>query len=221
MVVPERVDRPKGAEAMTARVYPSAFSQLAAGTLDWTALDLRAVLLSEAFVYDETMQYFDEVNTSFIIAESELLTNATYEDEVFGGSPFEWLQLSDNRSPRHILIYEDSGDDAYSDLIAYYSAASVDGLPQDLNGQNYYLYPVFPPGGFFELGEYASLIGPINSYALAYALPLGESIGSVAYTIPTLVFGLDLAVRSKVCYLPDEVDSPYCGPPTIRSSLCD
>jgi len=206
---------------MTARIYPNAFSQLAAGTLDWTAVDLRAVLLSEAFVYDATQQYYDEINTSFIIGESEILENATLEDEVFGGSPFEWLQLSDNRTPQHILIYEDSGDDAYSDLIAYYDAASVAGIPQDLNGQNYYLYPVLPPGGFFELGLYSSLIGPINSYPLAYALPLGESIGSVTYTIPTLVFGLDLDVRSKICYLPDEVDNPSCGPPTIRSSLCD
>lgn len=206
---------------MSARLYPNAFGQLAAGTLDWTALNIKGLLLSEGFTYDGTLQFRDQLDESFVIATSEAIPTPTFDDSVAGGTPVEWLQLLDNRDAYHIVLFDDTGDDAYSELIMYLQAEDVDGLQSSLLGANYYLYPVTPPGGFFSLGLGAAVLGPVNTYHLAYTLALGESIGGQYYTIPTLVFGLDVVANERVCYRAPALDEEECGPPTIRSSLCE
>lgn len=206
---------------MTARIYPSALGALQNGSLDWTTLSVRGILMSQGFVYDGTKIYRDELNEAFVIAESEEMTNPARNGSVVTGDPIEWLQLSDNRDVYHIVLYDDTGDDAYSPLLAYFGAEDVEGLAYDVNGQNYYLYPVFPPGGFFQFGLASELVGPVSTYKLAAALSLAETEGGVVASIPVLVFGLDLDVNERVCLRPDVVDSDQCGDPVIGSSLCE
>ena len=205
---------------MTARLYPSAFVDLQSGALVWESLAIKGILLSDGFTYDSTMVMRDEIDEAFVIAESSVMTNAARNGEAATGDPICWLQLTDNRLASKIVLFNDTGDDAYSELISFHEVEDIDGFPYVLNGQNYYLYPVNPPGGFFSYGDYADILGPIGSYTLAYYLALGESVGGSIYSIPVLVFGLDLDVNERVCLLPDELDSDECGPPTIRSSLC-
>jgi hypothetical protein len=204
-----------------ARLYPHAFIDLQDGVLDWTAMSIRAMLMDDTFAYDATKIFRDELDDAKVIATSDVMTNPVRNGNVVTGDPIQWLQVESERVVRQIVLYDDTGDDAYSHLIAWFGTDAVDGLPYTINGQNYYLYPVQPPGGFFSYGLYEDILGAIGSYPPAYYLPLGETVGGTNYAIPVLVFGLDLAVNERICLLPDELDRDECGPPTIRSSLCE
>ncbi|MGL4557155.1 MAG: hypothetical protein ACRCV5_06610 [Afipia sp.] len=130
------------------------------------------------------------------------------------------MQLADNRVPYHVVLFDDTGDDPYSPLISYHGSDKVDGLPVALQGANYFLFPVNPPGGFFSYGTNVDAVGMLGSYGLADPYALAETDGGTLYSIPTLVFGLDLDVNERICLLPDVVDSDECCRPTIRSSRC-
>lgn len=206
---------------MTARLYPSAFGQLQSGSLDWESLSVKGILVSAGFTYDSSLVYRDELNEAVVIAESEVMTSPTQNGNVVTGNPIEWLQLLDNRDAYGVILYDDTGDDPYSPLISYHSAESVEGLPTSMDGSNFYLYPVQPPGGYFSFVPNSNILGAINTYSLAYQLALADSIGGTIYSIPTLVFGYALDVSERICLLPDVVDSDQCCEPTIRSSLCE
>lgn len=205
---------------MSAFLYPSFFSNLANESVDWTDLNPRAVLLSQAFVYDPALQFRDQLDENFVIEESPIATNLTYNNNVGNSLPFTWLQLSDNRTAYHIVVYDDVGDAPYSELLFYLGADSVEGLPSPMAGEDYFLYPVSPPGGFFSLYNVGGIVGPIGSYSLAFSLALGEGIGGVTYAIPVLVFGRRLIVSQQNCFLPDVIDSDECCGPVIRNSPC-
>lgn len=206
---------------MSARLYPYAFGLFANESLDWETASVRAILLSQAFTYNPAHQFRDEISDSYVIATSGILESPTFEDGVAGGLPFEWLQIASNRLAHHIVLFDDSGDDPYSPLIAYYGAADVNGLPLTVAGEDYFLYPTSPPGGFFRLTSIGDAIGPVNTYHVAYNLALGEGTNGVGYSIPLLYIGRRLSVNEQICLLPDELDSDECCAPTIRSSICE
>jgi hypothetical protein len=204
---------------MSANLYPLAAAQLLDGSLDWTTASIKALFLSEGFSFDAADTYRDQLNESMVIAESNGLTNASVTSNgVYTGDPFIWPQLVDNRVVNQIALFNDTGDDAYSLMIAHWDAECLLGIPITLAGEDYFFYPVSPPGGFFQITE-GDLIGPISTYTLAAGYALGEIVGSTIYLIPCPIFtGRILTVRDRVCIPANELES--CCKPTIRSSQC-
>lgn len=203
---------------MAASLYPTAYAGLLSGDIDWTALNVKAVLLTGSFVYDSGHIFRDEIHEDFVIAESDAVETPTYVDGVAGGQPAAFLQLLSNKEVQHVILYDDTGDPAYSRLLLYLDADAVDGVPFIPQGLDYFLYPVTPPGGFFSIeGEEST--GEINSQPLGAPFALGESQEGFFSEIPQLVFGGRLVVRDRVCATPSEVQS--CCKPTIRGSLCE
>lgn len=203
---------------MAARLYPTFAQGLSDGAIDWTTLNPKAILLAADFAYNSALVYRDELTEGFVIQESSALASPSVTSGVYsGGGPFNWLQYSDNKQVEHIVLFDDTGDDAYSQLIAHWDFESVTGLPFTPNGQNYYLYPVSPPGGFFAIST-AALIGMLGSYALAGDYALSEVSGGDTYVLPDLVLTTALDVRDRVCIPASEVES--CCTPTFRGSAC-
>lgn len=202
---------------MAARLYPAFASDLSAGTIDWTTLTPTVLLLTTDFAYDGAKEYRDELNESFVIAASTAITPKVVGDAYSGEEPFSWLQYSDTKQVAQIVMFDDTGDDAYSRLIAHWDSDSVTGLPFVPNGQNYYLYAVTPPGGYFAISS-AELIGMLGSYALAGDYALSEVIGGDTYVLPDLVLSTELDVRDRVCIPASEVES--CCTPTFRGTPC-
>lgn len=202
---------------MSARFYPGGFSQIQDGTIDWTTANLKALLLSSQYTFNPAEDKRDNISDSYVIGTSSALTGATYANGLAGGDPFVWLQLSDTRVVDQIVIFDDSGDDPYSQLILHWDSTCLEGLPFTPQGEDYYLYPVTPPGGFFQITE-DPVVGPINTYPLAGPYALAEAIGGDSVFIPCLYIGRDLRVRAKVCVRPDVSDS--CCPPTITGDVC-
>jgi len=202
---------------MAARLYPTFAQGLSNGSIDWTSLTPKALLLSADFAYDPAKAYRDELTEGFIIETSTPVT-PTLIDGVYGADgPFSWLQYSDNRQVGQIVLFDDTGDDAYSQLIAHWTAEDITGVPFTPAGRNYYLYPVTPPGGFFSIGG-SAIDGMIGSYSLAAEYALGEVLGGETVSLPTLIVTTALDVRDRVCIPASEVES--CCTPTFRGSAC-
>lgn len=204
---------------MSARLYPNAVELFIDDSIsEWTAYEVKALLLSQAFVYDPSKVFRDELNEALVIAESSALEGASFDDGLASGQPFTFLALLDNRQVHHVVLYADTGEAAYSPLLAYLGPDAVTGLPFTPQGQDYFIYPVTPPGGFFQVTD-APLVGPLNTYGLAGPYALAMSEGGVSYAIPTLFIDGRLIVKDKICAPPVEDDS--CCRPTIRGSRCE
>jgi hypothetical protein len=186
--------------------------------LDWTAEEIRVVLLGQGFTYDPTAVYVSELPAADIIAVSDEVVNRSYEEALAAGDAAPFLQLLDNKTITHAVIYQDTGDPAYSLLIAHFNSDSITGAPKPAVGVDQFVYPPFPPGGFFQILD-NELIGAINTYLLAGSVALAEISGGVTLVLPTLVLSTRLDIHTYVvCAGPDEPED--CCEPTIRSSIC-
>lgn len=205
---------------MSAVVYPSAFAALQDGTLDWLADDIRVVLLGPAFVPDFSQQYVDSINPVYVIAESDPLEDRTFVNGLAFSRPAQFLQLLDTQAITHAVIYQDTGDPAYSQLIAYYTDDNLLGSPLVPVGLDQYVLPDAQLGWLtFSEQEFT---GEINTYLLAGldTIGLGEvSGGDIAPASVLLLSGKLTVTTQAVCATPDEPET--CCRPTIRSSKCE
>jgi hypothetical protein len=219
MDVPRRLERDP---AMTARIYPSASSQLISGDIDWEGATLRAVLLSDSFVYDQAAVMLDEIDSGQIIATSIPLEGATLVgttmDYVYSSeNPFTWQQIFDDRLGTHVVVYEDTGDPAYSPLIAYWGPDTVLGTPLPLQGEDYFLYFPLEAGGYFRVIP-GDLLGTISTIPLADSYSIGEVTGESVFLLFDLLIGRRLLARDRVCAPKSGLES--CGTPVITRSSC-
>lgn len=205
---------------MSGRLYPFAAAQLIDETLDWEGGTIKALLLAEGYVFSTSHVVREDINDNFVIATSEALIDPSISDDgvYTGAGAFRWLQLLDPKTVYQVVIFDDTGDDAYSPLIAHWDSDGLIGAPLQLQGEDYFLYAVSPPGGFFQIAS-GDLLGPLATYQLAGAYALGEIQGSTSYLIPDLVLGRRLVVSDRIC-IPSSGLNSWCGDPVIKGTPC-
>lgn len=205
---------------MSATIYPSALAALLNDTLDWTAEEIKVVLLGPSFIFDPTLVYLSELPSEHIIAISELeLGNRSYDDGIALGDPAEFLQLVSNQLITSVVVFQDTGDPQYSPLIAYYTGDSVLNTPMPAAGMDLYVYAPVEPGGWFQVVD-SDLVGIINSHVMGDDFSIAELSGGLSLVLPTLQIAGRLEVNTHVvCAGPDEPED--CCEPEIRSSRCD
>lgn len=205
---------------MDATLYPSALAALLAETLDWTAEEIKVVLLGPSFIFDSSLVYASELPPAHIIAISEAgLANRSYEDGIAIGDPAEYLQLASNQQITHVVVFQDTGDMQYSPLIAYYSVDALLGAPLLPAGLDIFVYAPVLPGGWFGIVN-DELLGVINSTVIGDDISIAELQDGLSLVMPTLQIGGRLNVHTHiVCAGPDEADD--CCEPEIRSSRCE
>lgn len=203
---------------MTAQVYPSTFAALQDGTFDWFADDLAVVLMAPAFTVDPSENFVDSLPAGEIIAVSDFITNRSVSDGVFRSDPAQFLQLFDLSAITTAVLYQDTGDPAYSPLIAAYDGENLLGSPLVSEGLDQFVYPDAVNGWLtFSESEFS---GELNTYELAgdTTIALGEVEGGDASPASVLFLSGRLTVTTQaVCATPDEPED--CTPPRIRSSI--
>lgn len=205
---------------MTSHIYPSALLGLLDESLDWTAEEVKAVLLTGNFVYDPSQVYVDELPAEHIIAVSEEgLANRTYVNGLAYGDPAVFLQLSSPLSISQVVLFQDTGDPAYSKLLMHYDVDSVIGAPKIPRGEDEFVYPIFPFGGFFQLTD-EELFGPISTTLIGGPLAISELEGGVLLILPSVLLDSELNIHTHVLCIPSDEPEDCCEP-TIRSSRCD
>jgi len=202
-----------------AALYPSAFAGLQDGTFDWTADDMRVVLMGPAFTPDFGQLFVDSLPVASIIDTSDPLENRTVSSlGVFNSDPAQFLQLFDTLAITSAILFQDVGDPAYSPLVAFYTMATFLGTPLVSEGLDQFVYPDAITGWFIFTTQ--TLFGEINTYVLAGGgtLPLGTVAGGDVGIASITTLGGRLTVNTQaVCATPDEPED--CSPPRIRSSI--
>lgn len=205
---------------MTTHLYPTALAGLLDDSFDWTTEEIKAVLLTENFVFDPAAISVDEIPPEHIIATSlEGLTNRTFENGIAYGDPAQFLQLLSPLSISQVILYQDTGDPAYSTLVMHYDGENVIGAPMIPVGTDVFVYALFPPGGFLALTD-DPFLGPLSTFALGDDVTITELSGGLVLVLPSVVLGGRLNVHTQVVCAPHE-ESESCCAPTIRSSRCD
>ena len=203
---------------MTVHIYPSALVGFQNETLDWTAEEIKAVLLGPGFSYDGSLVYFDELPAQHIIEVSADMGNRTFANGLAVADPAAFLQLLSSLEITHVVLYQDTGDVQYSPLIAHYDVESIIGAPKVPTGEDIFVYYISPPGGFFQFTD-GELVGPIDTYLLADDIAIAELEGGITLVLPSVLLDTGLNVHTHVVCRPPE-EGEDCCEPTIRSSRC-
>ena len=119
---------------MASVVYKSAKQKFLSGTLDLTSLTLKAVLIDTAdYTFSAAHDFLDDVPSGARVGTPQTLASKTVTDGVFDAADITFTSVTGDQCEA-LIIYEDSGSEATSDLIAYIDNAT--GLPVTPNGGN-------------------------------------------------------------------------------------
>lgn len=120
---------------MASVVYKSAKQKFLSGTLDLTSLTLKAVLIDTAdYTFSAAHDFLDDVPSGARVGTPQTLASKTVTDGVFDAADITFTSVTGDQCEA-LIIYEDSGSEATSDLICYIDTAAS-GLPVTPNGGN-------------------------------------------------------------------------------------
>lgn len=118
---------------MASVVYKSAKQKFLSAGLDLTSLNLKTVLVDTGtYTFSAAHDFLDDVAGGARIATSGNLASKTVTDGVFDAADVTFTAVT-GATVEAIVIYNDTGTAATSDLIAYIDTASA-GLPFTPNG---------------------------------------------------------------------------------------
>jgi hypothetical protein len=130
------------------QLYSQARQSFLTGALNWDAVDVRMLLLSASYVFDE-----DHVTLSQILPSTRLgvgdVPPVLGSDGYATGANTVFTALVTPEPITQIVLYEHTGNEGTSRLIAYYD--TIPGMPFTGEGFNYLLAPDLSFGGFFRI----------------------------------------------------------------------
>jgi hypothetical protein len=116
-------------------IYPLAKQSLLSQSpaLDLDSNTIKAALVTGAYTYSASHQYYSSVSAA-VIGTPATLTNKTVTEGVFDADDVTFSSVTGNQVTR-ILLYQDTGTASTSPLIALFDTAAA-GLPITPNGGN-------------------------------------------------------------------------------------
>lgn len=150
---------------MESSIFPLARAQLEAGTFDWTAGTIRAVMLPPGVVIDYTEEYLQDIPAGSRIAISADIEERAVNGGWFAGNPVSFGVVLDTRLVSQVVLFLDTGNEATSLLIAHLGDDGIIGDPFAPMGVEYFLYPDATFGGFFFFAAVSELEVTIETVA--------------------------------------------------------
>jgi hypothetical protein len=116
-------------------IYPLAKQALLSQSpaLDLDSNTIKAALVTGAYTYSASHQYYSSVSAA-VIGVPATLTNKTVTEGVFDADDVTFSSVTGNQVTK-ILLYQDTGTASTSPLIALFDTAAA-GLPITPNGGN-------------------------------------------------------------------------------------
>lgn len=112
---------------MANQLYSNAKESFLSGSLNLNAVSIKVALVKSGYIVDiDNHHYVSDIGSSYIAARSESLTSVTTTDGILDAEN-ETIENYGNSGFDYMVIYESTGDDSTSRLIAYIDTA--DGLP--------------------------------------------------------------------------------------------
>lgn len=136
---------------MASRLYNKAREKFLTAQLSWLAGEYKAILLPAAFDPDFDDEFVDSINVGTRIATSIELTGRTATNGLAMCDPISFGILVDPRLADKMIIFQDTGDETSSALVAFIDEADLIGAPLPLVGLDYFYIPSQLQGGVFRL----------------------------------------------------------------------
>lgn len=119
---------------MASVVYNSAKAKFLQAGLNLSSLTIKAVLIDAAdYTFSSAHDFLDDVPVAARVGTAQTLASKTFTSGVFDAADITFPSVTGDQSEA-LLIYNDTGVESTSDLIAYIDSAT--GLPVTPNGGN-------------------------------------------------------------------------------------
>jgi hypothetical protein len=133
------------------QIYPLARQLFATAALNWATVTVKAALLAAAYTPDLTQKYLSGIPASAILATSPNITGKTGANGLLDGNTTSFGVVSSASPAGYILFYQDTGNPATSPLVLFLDTPDIPGMPQILDGLQYFLYANLTYGGWARL----------------------------------------------------------------------
>lgn len=115
---------------MANRLYPKGAEKIL-GTLDLTAVTVKAALLSDAYTYSAAHEFLSDISAS-VLNTAQTLASKAVAGGVFDAADVVYTAVASGSTARYVALYHDTGTAGTSSLIFFVDTAT--GLPMATNG---------------------------------------------------------------------------------------
>lgn len=116
---------------MASKFYPKGKEKMLLAQINWAADAIKVALVSTAYTYSDTHEFFSSVSTS-VVGTPATLSSKTTTDGVFDAADVLYAALPAGSTLKALAIYKDTGVESTSPLLAYLD--TVTGFPMTTSG---------------------------------------------------------------------------------------
>ncbi len=136
--------------ASRSQIYPLARQLFAQGSLDWATANVKAALIAAGYTPDFTQQFLSGIPASAVLATTANIAGKTGVAGYLDGNTTSFGVVGAGTAG-YILFYQDTGSPATSTLILFLDTPDIPGMPQVLQGLQYFIYQNLTYGGWARL----------------------------------------------------------------------
>ena len=114
---------------MANRLYPKGAEKIL-GTLDLTAVTVKAALLSDAYTYSAAHEFLSDAGT--LVGTAQTLASKAITGGVFDAADANFGAIAPGSTAKAAILYKDTGNASTSPLLAYID--QLTGFPFATNG---------------------------------------------------------------------------------------
>ena len=133
------------------QIYPLARQLFATAGLNWATANVKCALLAAAYTPDFTQQYLTGIPAPFILATTGNIAGKSGAAGFLDGDTASFGVVASAAIAGYLLFYEDTGNPATSPLILFLDTPDIPGMPQLLQGLQYFVYENLTYGGWARL----------------------------------------------------------------------
>lgn len=115
---------------MANKLFPKGAEKIL-GTLDLTAITVKAALLSDAYTYSAAHEFLSDISAS-VLNTAQTLASKSITGGVFDAADVVYTAVASGANARYVALYHDTGTAGTSSLIFLVDTAT--GLPMATNG---------------------------------------------------------------------------------------
>jgi hypothetical protein len=137
--------------ASRSQLYPLARQLFATAQLNWPNAAIQCALLASAYVPDFTQQYLAGIPSSYILAQTGNIQGLSASGGYLNGYTTSFGVVDSEAEAGYLLFYEATSSPETSTLILFIDSPDIQGMPQILDGLQYFLYQNLTYGGWARL----------------------------------------------------------------------
>ena len=132
------------------QVMPVARQLFAQGALNWATANVKCALISAGWTVDLTQQYLSGIPSAAILATTANIQGKTGISGYLDGNSTSFGVVGSGTAG-YLMFYLDTGNPSTSTLLLFLDTPDLPGMPQVLEGLQYFVYANLTYGGWARL----------------------------------------------------------------------